>query len=167
VTYTYKNAEESDREAIYQLYRLVMHGFISEIWGWDEQWQRGDFSTHFDSQGITLALKEHKLVGYSHIENQDSQIFIRMIVVHPHHQRNGIGTKLLESVITSADKKRKKVSLEVFKINGVAKAFYERHGFNVEGETPSSHIMTQETSESDSIEGTTNGLKQSRSAIGK
>jgi hypothetical protein len=40
-----------------------MRGFISEIWGRDEQWQRSDFSTHFDSQGITLALKEHELVG--------------------------------------------------------------------------------------------------------
>ncbi len=141
VTYAYRKAEESDREAIYQLYCLVMRSFISEIWGWDEQWQRTDFSTHFDSQGITLAFQEYELAGYSHIENQDSQIFIRMIVVHPLHQRNGIGTKLLASVITSAGKQSKNVGLEVFKINEVAKAFYERHGFNVEGETPSSLIM--------------------------
>lgn len=143
MTYTFRNAEESDREAIYQLYRLVMRGFISEIWGWDEQWQRSDFSTHFDSKGITLALKGHELVGYSHIENQDGQIFIRMIVVHPHHQRNGIGTKLLASVIAAAGKKSRNVGLEVFKINEVAKAFYEKHGFNVEGETPSSLIMAR------------------------
>jgi len=67
-----------------------MRGFISEIWGWDEQWQRTDFATYYDPQGITLAFQEHELAGYSHIENQDGQIFIRMIVVHPHHQRNGI-----------------------------------------------------------------------------
>ena len=118
-----------------------MRGFISEIWGWDEQWQRADFSTHFDPQGITLAFQELGLTGYSHIENQDSRIFIRMIVVHPHHQRNGIGTRLLASVIASAGKQSKNVGLEVFKINEVAKAFYERHDFNVEGETPSSLIM--------------------------
>ena len=118
-----------------------MRSFISEIWGWDELWQRVDFSTHFHAQGITLAFQEHELAGYSHIENQDSQIFIRMIVVHPHHQRNGIGTKLLASVIASAGKQFKNVGLEVFKINEVAKAFYERHGFNVKGETPSSLIM--------------------------
>lgn len=141
VTYSYRKAKESDREAIYQLYCLVMRGFISEIWGWDEQWQRTDFSTHFDPKGITLAFQEHELAGYSHIENQDSLIFIRMIVVHPHHQRNGIGTKLLASVIGSAGKQSKRVGLEVFKINEVAKALYERHGFNVEGESPSSLIM--------------------------
>jgi len=141
MTYAYRNAEESDREAIYQLYRLVMRGFISDIWGWDEQWQLSDFSTHFDPREITLALNEQDLVAYSHVENRDGQIFIRMIVVHPHHRRNGIGTRLLASVIASAGRKSRNVGLEVFKINEVAKAFYERHGFKVEGETPSSLVM--------------------------
>lgn len=139
MTYVYRKAEESDREAIYQLYRLAMQDFISEIWGWNEQWQRTDFSAHFDPQGIMLAFQEHELAGYSHIENQDTLVFIRMLVVHPRHQRNGIGTKFLASVIASAGSKR--VGLEVFKINEVAKAFYEKNGFNVEGETPSSLVM--------------------------
>lgn len=143
VTYTYRKAEESDGEAIYQLYRLVMHGFISEIWGWNERWQRTDFSTHFDSSRIKLAFHEHELVGYSHIESKDSQIFIRMIVVHPRHQRNGIGTGLLSSVMASAARQSKSVGLEVFKINVVAKAFYEKHGFKVEGENSSSLIMVR------------------------
>lgn len=71
MTYTYRKAEEADREAIYQLYRLVMRGFISEIWGWDEQWQQADFSTHFDSHGIALAFQGCELIGYSHTESRD------------------------------------------------------------------------------------------------
>lgn len=141
MTYTYRTAEESDRDAIYRLYRSVMYGYISEIWGWDEQWQRTDFSVHFDPQGIALAFQEHELAGYSHIEIQATQVFIRMIVVHPRHQRNGIGANLLATVIALAGKQSKSVGLEVFKINEVAKAFYERNGFNVEGETPSSLVM--------------------------
>jgi len=141
VTYAYRKAEETDREAIYQMYRLVMRGFISDIWGWDEQWQRADFSAHFDPHGITLAFHEDELAGYCHVESRDSQLFIRMIVVHPHYQRNGIGKRLLESVIASAGKQSKSIGLEVFKINEVARAFYERYGFNVDGETPTSHIM--------------------------
>jgi ribosomal protein S18 acetylase RimI-like enzyme len=141
VTYAYRKAEEQDREAIYQLYRLVMRGFISDIWGWDEQWQRTDFSTHFDPHGVTLAFQDGELVGYSHVENRDGQLFIRMIVVHPRYQRKGIGKKLLESVIASAGEQSRSVGLEVFKINDVARAFYEKHGFNVGGETLTSHIM--------------------------
>ena len=118
-----------------------MHGYISEIWGWDEQWQENDFSVHFDPEAMTLVRKEHDLVGYSHVENRGNRLFIRMIVVHPHHQRNGIGSKLLGSVIASASEQSKSIGLEVFKINNEAKKFYERYGFNVEGETPSSYIM--------------------------
>jgi ribosomal protein S18 acetylase RimI-like enzyme len=139
--YSCRKAEEADREAIYRLYCLVMHGFISEIWGWDEQWQRNDFSTHFDPRGITLAHQKHELLGYSHVENRGGQLFIRMVVVHPHHQRKGIGSKLLEAVLASGNEQSRSIGLEVFKINGGAKKFYEEFGFNVEGETPKSYVM--------------------------
>lgn len=118
-----------------------MRRYISEIWGWDEAWQDNDFFTHFDPRCITLVHKARELVGYSHVENGDDQLFIRMIVVHPHHQRNGVGAKLLESVITSSKEQSKRIRLEVFKINNEAKKFYERHGFNVEGETSTSYVM--------------------------
>ena len=139
--YSYRKAEETDRESIYQLYCLVMRSLVSEIWGWDEQWQQNDFSAHFDPQGITLVCQEHELVGYSHVENRGDHLFIRMIVVHPRHQRKGIGRKLLAFVITSGAEQSKGGGLEVFKINGKVKKFYERYGFSIEGETPNSYVM--------------------------
>lgn len=119
-----------------------MSGYISEIWGWDGQWQENDFAAHFDSQGITLVHKERELVGYSHVENRDGHLFIRMIVVHPHHQRKGIGSKLLKSIIASGKKQSKSIGLEVFKINEEAKIFYERYSFKIKNETSSSYVMT-------------------------
>lgn len=142
MTYSYRKAEQTERDALFKLYCLVMRGYLSEIWGWDERWQENDFSTHFDPKGITLVHKEHELVGYSHVENRGDQLFIRMIVVHPHHQRKGIGSKLLESAIASGKEQSKSIGLEVFKINGEAKKFYERYGFNVESETTSSYVMS-------------------------
>jgi len=88
-----------------------------------------------------LAHNERELVGYSHVENRGGQLFIRMIVVHPHHQRKGLGRKLLESVIASGKEQSRRIVLEVFKINHEAKKFYERYGFDVEGETASSYVM--------------------------
>ena len=141
MTYFYRKAEQADRATLFKLYCLVMRSYVSEIWGWDEQWQENDFSTHFDPEGITLAHNERELVGYSHVENRGGQLFIRMIVVHPHHQRKGIGGKLLESVIASGKEQFRRIGLEVFKINHEAKKFYERYGFDVEGETASSYVM--------------------------
>ena len=141
MTYFYRKAEQTESEAIFKLYGLVMRCYVSEIWGWDEQWQENDFSAHFDPKGIILVHKERELVGYSHVENRGGRLYIRMIVVHPHHQRKGIGSKLLESVIASGKEQSKSIGLEVFKINDEAKKFYEKHGFNLEGETPSSYVM--------------------------
>jgi len=119
-----------------------MRDYISEIWGWDDQWQENDFFSHFEPDDITLVLKEQGLAGYSHVENRGGQMFIRMIVVHPNHQRKGIGSKLLESVIAAGKVQSKSIGLEVFKINHEAKKFYERYGFNVEDETSSSYVMS-------------------------
>jgi len=141
--YAYRKAEETDREAVYHLYSLVMHDFISEIWGWDEPWQQHDFSAHFDSRGITLVHQRERLVGYSHVENRGGQVFVRMIVVHPLHRRRGIGRTLLESIIASGDTQSRRVELEVFKINDRAKRFYEKFGFSVEGENPASYLMAR------------------------
>lgn len=120
-----------------------MRGYIAEIWGWDDQWQGNDFSAHFDPKDITVVCNEHELVAYSHVENRGSQLFIRMIVVHPHHQRKGIGSKLLESAIASAEAQSRSVGLEVFKINDEARKFYESYGFHIEGETPSGYVMVR------------------------
>jgi len=44
-------------------------------------------------------------------------------------------------VIASGNEQSKDVGLQVFKINDGAKKVYERFGFNVEGENPTSYVM--------------------------
>jgi len=142
MTYLYRQASTLEKQAIFELYRVVMSDYISQIWGWNEDWQTNDFSTHFNPEEITLVYKENELVAYSHIEIKNEQLYLRMIAIHPDQQRNGIGTKLLESLIASAKEQSKSIALEVFKINTQAKRLYEKYGFNVEGETDASYIMS-------------------------
>ncbi|MCU7878722.1 MAG: GNAT family N-acetyltransferase [Candidatus Thiodiazotropha sp. (ex Lucinoma borealis)] len=118
-----------------------MRGYISKIWGWNEQWQRDDFTANFDHNNIMLVHNNHELIGYSHVENRSTQLYIRMLVIHPKHQQKGIGSKLLKSVITSGNEQSKSIELQVFKINDKAKEFYVRHGFTLRGETTTSYIL--------------------------
>lgn len=141
MTYSYRNAKQADGQAVYKLYCLVMRGYISKIWGWNEQWQRDDFTAKFDHNNIMLVHNNHELIGYSYVENRSTQLYIRMIVIHPRHQQKGIGSKLLKSVITSSNEQSKSIELQVFKINDKAKEFYVRHGFTVRGETTTSYIL--------------------------
>ena len=81
------------------------------------------------------------MVGYSQVEKKNNQYVLRMMLVHPCHQRKGIGKKLLGLFVSSGDEQSKNLGLEVFKINHEAKKFYEKHGFTVEDETPDSYVM--------------------------
>lgn len=141
MTYSYRQATWPEKDGIYDLYRLVMNDYISGIWGWNDNWQEMDFEKHFNPEAITVVYKGDKLVGYSHVENDDKRLFLRMMIVHPDHRKNGIGKKLLGAVISSAYEQTKHIRLEVFKINTEAGSFYQNHGFNVIGETPTSYVM--------------------------
>jgi len=139
--YLYRNANNSDKEEVFKLYRTVMTGYISKIWGWDELWQKDDFSTHYKPKKIVLAFNNEKLVAYSQVEEKNDHYFIRMLIVIPSYQNKGIGSHLLTSLKNKSKKQSKYIRLEVFKTNITAKAFYEKQGFKIVGEIEHSHIM--------------------------
>jgi ribosomal protein S18 acetylase RimI-like enzyme len=143
--YIYRNADEKDKKDIFRLYSLVMSNYISEIWGWDEQWQETDFSNNYNSENITVVIEDKKLVGYSHIEETEIQFFIRMIVVHPEHQGKNIGTTLIKNLLKLSEEKSKRVCLEVFKVNERAKHFYQKYDFFITGENATSYIMSHQS----------------------
>lgn len=125
----YRVSRSDERDSIYELYRRAMKHFLTQIWGWDEAWQRRDFAEHFDFGNITLAYDGETLVGYAQTEKRMPQLYLRMLVVHSRYRRQGIGQALLDAVIDSACERFDSVGLEVFRINDVAQAFYERNGF--------------------------------------
>ena len=119
-----------------------MKEYITEIWGWDREWQENDFKKHFHPENITLIKEGSRVIGYSQIEDQGDQLYIRMLLLAPNRQREGIGSQLLHGVIEKAKAQSKAIALQVFKINKQAIGFYEHHGFQVQSETPSSFVMT-------------------------
>jgi len=138
---SFQQATKHDEAVIFDLYCQVMKEHITEIWGWDQEWQENDFMKHFSPENITVVREENKAIGYSQIENQGNQLYIRMLLLLPKHQRKGIGSRLLNAVIEKAKAQSKGIALQVFKVNEQAKRFYEHRGFQVQGETPSSFTM--------------------------
>jgi ribosomal protein S18 acetylase RimI-like enzyme len=138
---SFQQATKHDKAAIFDLYCQVMKEYIAEIWGWDQEWQENDFTKHFSPGNITVVREENKVIGYSQIEDQGNQLYIRMLLLLPNQQRKGIGSRLLNAVIEKANAQSKGIALQVFKVNERARRFYEYHGFQVQGETPSSFTM--------------------------
>ena len=138
---SFQEATKHDEAVIFDLYGCVMKEYITEIWGWDQEWQENDFKKHFYPENITLVKEEKKAIGYSQIEDQGNQLYIRMLLLLPNNQRKGIGSRLLNAVIQKAKAQSKGIALQVFKANEQARRFYEHHGFYVQGETSSSFTM--------------------------
>jgi len=138
---SFQQATKHDEAVIFDVYCRVMKEYIAEIWGWDQEWQEQDFIKHFSPENITVVRKDNKAIGYSQIEDHGHRLYIRMLLLLPQHQHKGIGSRLLNAVIEKAKVQSKSLALQVFKINAQAKRFYERHGFQVQGETPSSLTM--------------------------
>lgn len=139
---TFRKARKLEKAIIFGLYKRALGQFVTEIWGWDQAWQQREFARHFDPENITVAVVDGKPVGYCHVEEQAHELFIRMLLLRPDYQGRGIGTRLLNAVIESAQAQSKGVSLQVFKLNKRARKFYERHGFRVDSTTPDSIRMT-------------------------
>ncbi len=139
--YSFQEAMENDEVVIFDLYGCVMKEYITEIWGWDQEWQVNDFKKHFNPVNITVVKDENRTIGYSQVQDQGNQLYIRMLLLLSNYQHKGIGTRLLKAVIEKAKVQSKSIALQVFKINEKAKRFYEHHGFQVQGETPSSLNM--------------------------
>jgi len=140
--YSFRKAQWKEKRAIFDLYRRVMRPYIVDIWGWDEGRQEHDFDKHFEPDNLVVVLAGDELVGYSQVEDQPDNLFIRMLLLVAEHQHRGIGSRVVRRVIESAKLQSKGVRLEVFKLNEKAKRFYEYHGFRVEGETESSFVMS-------------------------
>jgi ribosomal protein S18 acetylase RimI-like enzyme len=87
-----------------------------------------------------FAVKDGEVIGwcdaapYSHI-GMDHVAVLGMGILSD-YRNMGIGSKLLDEVITHAIEKNKieKIELEVFKSNICGVSFYKKHGFQIEGE---------------------------------
>lgn len=82
-----------------------------------------------------VALTYGTIVGTAAISRScGGAVRLDRLYVLPSHQGNGIGTALLDAVI-AASPVAASIDLEVEPANHAAIAFYERHGFEVTGQT--------------------------------
>lgn len=86
------------------------------------------------NRAYLVALLEHRVVGYGGLLSYGDEAHITTIAVHPDHQRQKIGTRLLYELVERArDMEATAVSLEVRVTNWAAQRMYGRFGFRPVG----------------------------------
>jgi GNAT superfamily N-acetyltransferase len=113
-----------DREAYFALF---------ETTGWNSKYKASpeDLAQALGNSWYTLsAYDKGELVGFGRVLCDGAlHAMIFDLIVHPSHQRRGIGSEILKrllSVCRDADIP----DVQLFAANGMA-PFYEKHGFNV------------------------------------
>lgn len=145
--FTIRPAHESDIEFLFQLLKAALGPYIAETWGeFDDVYQR----TRFD--GVTR-VEDHKIVEISGesigcicaLEREHELRIVRVFIL-PEYQGQGIGTRIVEDLLSSARQRGVPTRLRVLKVNP-ARRLYERLGFDIIDETDTHYEMAYNVSQ--------------------
>ena len=131
-----RTAFVSDQGFLYDLHRRTMRDVIEQTWGWDEEWQRADFSTRLAACDVSVIEVNSERAGSLWIEYRSGAIHIVELQLLPNVQRQGIGTGVVQGLMQRAASQAASLTLSVVPANPGAKRLYERLGFVVCGHEP-------------------------------
>jgi ribosomal protein S18 acetylase RimI-like enzyme len=121
-------ATPADSEFCFQLHKAAMGGYITAIWGWDDQRQREFHDRAFSPGRWQIITADGTDVGMIDVEHRPTEIYLSRIEIHPGHQGRGIGTRLIAALIDEARRNGQDLALDVLVANPRARALYQRLG---------------------------------------
>ena len=82
----------------------------------------------------------NEISGYVYYKEENDKITVDVFTLLPNYRNNGLGTRVMQDFIKTANKVKKPIVLDTFKTNP-AKKFYERNGFAVVDENYSHYVL--------------------------
>jgi ribosomal protein S18 acetylase RimI-like enzyme len=140
VKYSLRPAVEEDFDFLYNLKVACLKDYVTETFGWDEEYQQRRFKDYFVPTSTEIIVVNDQDVGQISLVDLDDELFISGIYILPPWQNQGLGAMVLGDVISDAGQKGISVSLQVLKVNP-ARRLYERLGFTVYEENETHYKM--------------------------
>jgi ribosomal protein S18 acetylase RimI-like enzyme len=140
VKYSLRPAVEEDFDFLYNLKVACLKDYVTETFGWDEEYQQRRFKDYFDPTSTEIIVVNDQDVGQISLVDLDDELFISGIYILPPWQNQGLGAMVLGDVISDAGQTGISVSLQVLKVNP-ARRLYERLGFTVYEENETHYKM--------------------------
>jgi GNAT superfamily N-acetyltransferase len=127
-SYSLRSATWDDFEFVFQLNKANMRKYVELVRVWDDAAERADMYQNFIPERDQIVQIDGQDVGVFTVEERDEEIYLNHIELLPEFQGKGIGTALIQKVLTKAASRNKPVTLHVLK-NNPARQFYEHRGF--------------------------------------
>jgi ribosomal protein S18 acetylase RimI-like enzyme len=125
---TLRPATPADSEFCFHLHKAAMGGYITAIWGWDEQRQRDAHTRSFNPGRWQIITADGTDIGMIDVEYRPAEIYLSRIEIHPDYQGRGVGTRLISALIDEARHKGQDLVLDVLTVNHRAQALYQKLG---------------------------------------
>lgn len=129
-----------DRQALFALYKLSLHEYIDQTFGWDEDFQHERFSTSYHDPEISLIVLDSATVGYFALRNETKSLHLSLLLLQPESRNRGIGRMVMQALISRAAASNRPLTLSCFLRNRAAISFYQKLGFCVV--TEDEHFVT-------------------------
>jgi ribosomal protein S18 acetylase RimI-like enzyme len=139
--YTLSAATEEDFDFVYQLKKIAYREYVEQTWGWDDQFQTKFHKDNFSVGNTKIIRAGDQPIGSVDVKEEDASIFISGLYLLPGHQSQGIGTKIMQDLIKDAEEKKKRLELEVLRVNTRAQKLYQRLGFKMEERDKEKYFM--------------------------
>ena len=137
-------AKNEDKEYIWPLFLNAMKGYVTKIWGWDDDWQIQEFERNFTTLNTSLLILNKQRIGYIQYVLNEGDTYLNMVVLEPSVRSRGIGKHLLTKL--EDFQKEKPLLLRCFKINKSACNFYLKNEFRVIEEAEIFYLLRRESS---------------------
>ena len=133
VTYRLIDASPADEPWLDELRRRAYADLFKATWGgWDEDRHLRHFSESMKRGHISLIVIDGTRVGMIQILDHGDAVEVAEVQIDPSHQGRGIGTRVLQEVISNATARGLGVRLSVGLKNQKTIRLYERLGFKSE-----------------------------------
>jgi GNAT superfamily N-acetyltransferase len=129
-----------DSAFLYRLKAACLKEYVAAIWGWDEADQRRRFLASFDLAGSHIVVAFGRDVGQLAVDLATEEIFLAGIYLLPAYQGQGLGSQILNDLLSATWRRGRPVRLQVL-VGNPARNLYSRLGFRVVDRTETHIIM--------------------------
>jgi GNAT superfamily N-acetyltransferase len=105
-------ATPAGAEFCYQLHKAAMGGYITAIWGWDEQVQRAFHEGAFNPHRWQIITAGQAGIGMLDVGYRPGEIYLSRIEIHLGHQGHGIGSRIISTLLEEAQRQGQDLVLD-------------------------------------------------------
>jgi ribosomal protein S18 acetylase RimI-like enzyme len=144
VPYSLIPATDNDFDFAYQLKKIAYRKYIEQTWGWDEEFQIKFHKEHFSATNTKIIKVGDASIGTVDVKEEPERIFVSGLYLLPEYQSKGIGTATIIDLAKKAEVDKKRLELEVLRVNIRAHQLYKRLGFTMAGGDDTKFFMYKE-----------------------